>query len=91
MDWFTVVSVLLWIPVGGVGWWLGQKDRSKAQPFTAALPPSGSEDKRFLVVARTANGSRAKQMFERASIGPDEVLEFWDGNACRGRKGPTEG
>lgn len=87
MDWLGMIGYLCWPVVFLVGHRVG----GKPVPPALEAPPSGSEDKRFLVVARTASGSRAKQMFERASVGATEVIELWDGPTCRGRKGPTEG
>ena len=83
--------------VGYAGWplcyWLGSRARSAAPDAMAALeaeaPPEGVGVSRFLVVARTNSGSRARQMFENGAAGAGESLEIWDGETCRGRKGPT--
>ena len=90
----------IWLVValaGYLGWpvcyWWGSRATSVApdapQTLEAEALPDGVGSARFLVVARTNSGSRARQMFENGSAGPDEALEIWDGETCRGRKGPT--
>lgn len=83
---------MTWLLLVGFGaWpllvWVGYRLRPKALPSTSPLVSDG----RFLVVLRTAKGARARQMLERAQVGEDEVMELWDGDTCRGRKGPTGG
>jgi hypothetical protein len=92
------MSLLLVVALAGyLGWpvcyWLGRRAQPAVPDAMAALeaeaPPEGVGSSRFLVVARTNSGSRARQMFENGAAGTGESLEIWDGETCRGRKGPT--
>lgn len=89
MDWVWVVGFLGW----PVMWWFGYmqaKEKVQEPTLAGALPPQ-DDTGRFLVVARLKSGARARQILERAKVGDGEVVELWDGDTCRGRKGPTEG
>lgn len=87
MDWLLVVAFLGWVPA----WYAGYRMHKPVERTLAMEAPPESQDGRFLVVARTSSGARARQMYERGQAGKGESLELWDGITCRGRKGPTEG
>lgn len=82
----ALLGYLLWPVAVYAGYLLG---RQSVPPPMVPLPPGDLVGK-YLVVARTASGARARQMFERGEARPDETLELWDGSHCRGRKGRTE-
>lgn len=80
---FLCIPVALW-----AGYRAGVKSVPPAPAYALADTPSTGQ--RFRVVLTTQAGSRARKMYEAAVVGSDEVLELWDGEACRGRKaGPT--
>ncbi len=86
MDWLLIAAFLGW----PLMWWFGtrQAKEQAAERTLAMETPPQVEEGRFLVVARTASGARARKMFELGKAGAGEVLELWDGPNCRGRKGP---
>lgn len=79
----AVLGYLMWPVALYAGYLWGTKRRE--EPLVP-LPP-GEVVGKYLVVARTASGARARQMFERGTAGTGETLELWDGPNCRGRKG----
>ncbi len=87
MDWLWIAGFLGW----PVMWWWGHTQAKEKPPTLAGELPPQDGTGRFLVVARVRSGARARQIFERATVGEREAVELWDGSTCRGRKGPTEG
>lgn len=83
-----ILGYLCWPLVFLVGHWVAKRPVEPVEPAMEA--PPGAVEGRFLVVARTPSGARARQMFERGQAGKGETLELWDGITCRGQKGSTE-
>jgi hypothetical protein len=83
MMWAVLAAILAWPLMAYAGYRLGVKARPDL--LGVKVPPEAT-DGRFLVVARTSSGARARQMYERGLAGPGESLELWDGATCRGRK-----
>ena len=86
MDWLLIAAFLGW----PAAWYLGFRMRELKAPEPSMDAPPGAAEDRFLVVARLGSGARARQMFERATVAPNEAIELWDGLTCRGRKGSPE-
>lgn len=78
-----VAAVLAWPLMVYAGYWWARRESVTVSGL--AVPPEATNGQ-YLVVARTASGARARQMWERGMAGAGESLELWDGTTCRGRK-----
>lgn len=91
MDLMAWVALGLFCALPLMGWYAYTLGRRAVPPaVTQEVVEAPGEAQRFRVTLNTRVGSRARKMYEAGQVGVDEVLELWDGEACRGRKlGPT--